>query len=279
MLADRNDLGFFFWIPANLTVYGFSQEARMIRELQVRFDAERLIPILGGEIFGGKLHMPTPSIYDDRVAKCASMLADCCIDWQNEDRLFGECLITSLLAAAVQNITGKVSGSQVSGLVPWQLRIAKEYLHEHLVGEVSLEEVAGLTKLSLSRFARGFKASTGLPPLQMVAEGAHPKGASLDGCNGNSHRGYRFRLAAEHARTALVFLTQLPCASSCATLSLRCEPAAVVPFSSQGETPLFERQQYQFARERNRNEGSPFLQRKPAQRVSWSAETLWSRVR
>jgi hypothetical protein len=36
---------------------------------------------------------------------------------------------------------------------------------------------------------------------------------------------------------------------------------------------------YQFARERNRNEGSPFLQRKPAQRVSWSAETLWSRVR
>jgi hypothetical protein len=43
---------------------------------------------------------------------------------------------------------------------------------------------------------------------------------------------YRFRLAAEHARTALVFLTQSPCASSCATLSVRCEPAAVVPFSS-----------------------------------------------
>jgi hypothetical protein len=90
---------------------------------------------------------------------------------------------------------------------------------------------------------------------------------------------YRFRLAAEHARTALVFLTQSPCASSCATLSLRCEPASVAPFSSQGETPLFERQLYQFARERNRNEGSPFLQRKPAQSVSWSAETLWSRVR
>jgi hypothetical protein len=47
----------------------------------------------------------------------------------------------------------------------------------------------------------------------------------------------------------------------------------------QGETPLFERQQYQFTRERNRNEGSPFLQRKPTQRVRWSAEALWSRVR
>ena len=168
MLTDRNDPGFFFWIPANLTVYGFSEEARMIRELQVRFDAERLMPILGDEIFGGKLHMPTPSIYDERVAKCAAMLADCCIDGQDEDQLFGECLITSLLAAAVQNITGRVSERRVSGLVPWQLRIAREYLQEHLAEQVSLEELASLTKLSLSRFARGFKASTGLPPYKWL---------------------------------------------------------------------------------------------------------------
>ena len=90
---------------------------------------------------------------------------------------------------------------------------------------------------------------------------------------------YRFRLAAEQARTALVFLTQSPCASSCASLVLRCEASEPIAFSSHGETPLFERQQYQLARERNRNEESPFMQRKPAQRVNWSAETLWSRVR
>jgi len=90
---------------------------------------------------------------------------------------------------------------------------------------------------------------------------------------------YRFRLAAEHARTALVFLTQSPCASSCATLALRCDPAQTRPFSDRGETPLFERQQYQLLRERNRNEGSPFLQKKPAARVSWTAETQWTRCR
>ena len=90
---------------------------------------------------------------------------------------------------------------------------------------------------------------------------------------------YRFRLAAEQARTSLIFLTQLPCASSCASLALRCEPGEAVPFSSNGETPLFERQQYQLIRERNRNEATPFMQRKPVQRVSWPAETLWSRVR
>jgi len=90
---------------------------------------------------------------------------------------------------------------------------------------------------------------------------------------------YRFRLAAEQACTSLIFLTQSQCTSSCASLALRCELAETMPFSSNGETPLFERRQYQLARERNRNESTPFMQRKPAQRVSWPAETLWSRVR
>ena len=90
---------------------------------------------------------------------------------------------------------------------------------------------------------------------------------------------YRFRLAAEQARTSLIFLTQSPCASSCASLALRSELGEVVPFSINGETPLFEWQQYQLVRERNRNEATPFMQRKPVQRVSWPAETLWARVR
>jgi hypothetical protein len=88
---------------------------------------------------------------------------------------------------------------------------------------------------------------------------------------------YRFRLAAEHARSALLFLAQSPCASSCAALALRCEGALPKPFSQHGETPLFEQQQYQLVRERNRNEGSPCQQKKPAGRVSWAAETQWRR--
>jgi hypothetical protein len=88
---------------------------------------------------------------------------------------------------------------------------------------------------------------------------------------------YRFRLAAEHARSALVFLTQSPCASSCAALALRCDTASAKPFSEHGETPLFAQQQYGIMRERNRNEGSPFQQKKPVGRVNWSAETQWTR--
>ncbi len=90
---------------------------------------------------------------------------------------------------------------------------------------------------------------------------------------------YRFRLAAEQARTALILLTQSPCASSCAALALCCESAQVMPFSKHGETSLFEGHQYRLVRERNRNEGSAYQQKKPVRSVSWSAETLWSRVR
>jgi hypothetical protein len=88
---------------------------------------------------------------------------------------------------------------------------------------------------------------------------------------------YRFRLAAEHAHSALVFLTQARRASSCAALALRCDTAQPKPFSEHGETPLFEQQRYQLVRERNRNEGSPFQHKKPSGRVSWAAETLWAR--
>ncbi len=90
---------------------------------------------------------------------------------------------------------------------------------------------------------------------------------------------YRFRLAAEQARTALILLTQSSCASSCAALALRCEPSSVTPFSNNGETALFEHQQYTLVRERNRNESSPFIRKKPSSRAEWHAETVWSRVR
>jgi RecA/RadA recombinase len=90
---------------------------------------------------------------------------------------------------------------------------------------------------------------------------------------------YRLRLAAEQARTALVFLTQSPCASSCAALSLRSEPANIGRFRNENETALFEVQRYALVRERNRNEGSAIGRKKPCVRAEWSAETLWSRVR
>lgn len=88
---------------------------------------------------------------------------------------------------------------------------------------------------------------------------------------------YRFRLAAEHTRSAVLIRTQAPSAGSCAALRLHCDTARSKPFSERGETPLFERQEYQLIRERNRNEGTPFQQKVAASRVTWTKETQWTR--
>jgi recombination protein RecA len=90
---------------------------------------------------------------------------------------------------------------------------------------------------------------------------------------------YRFRLAAEQARTALILLTLSPCASSCAALALRCEPMGAEAWSAGDETPLFEGLHYTLIRERNRNEGSACAQKKPPASAEWRGETEWTRVR
>lgn len=90
---------------------------------------------------------------------------------------------------------------------------------------------------------------------------------------------YRFRLAAEQARTALILLTQSPCASSCAALVLRSVSASTREWSTRGETALFQNQHYVLVRERNRNEGSASIYKKPSVRAEWQAQTEWTRVR
>jgi AraC family transcriptional regulator len=55
-----------------------------------------------------------------------------------------------------------------SGLAPWQLRRAQEMFRSDLSANLSLNNVAQACKLSVSHFARAFKASTGIPPHQWV---------------------------------------------------------------------------------------------------------------
>lgn len=53
-------------------------------------------------------------------------------------------------------------------LSPAALRRIRDYVHEHLAQEITLESLAALVHLSPYHFARKFKAATGLPPYQYV---------------------------------------------------------------------------------------------------------------
>jgi AraC family transcriptional regulator len=56
----------------------------------------------------------------------------------------------------------------VGGLAPWQMRRAQEMLREHLQGNIRVRQVARECGFSTSHFARSFKVSFGVSPIQWV---------------------------------------------------------------------------------------------------------------
>jgi AraC family transcriptional regulator len=65
----------------------------------------------------------------------------------------------------------KIAPSVVrGGLAPWQLHRATEMLKANLEGEITLSQVAGECKLSVSHFVRAFKQTTGQPPYRWLLQ-------------------------------------------------------------------------------------------------------------
>jgi AraC-like DNA-binding protein len=62
----------------------------------------------------------------------------------------------------------KLPAVPVGGLAPWQMRRAQEILRAHLHGNIRVQQLARECQLSTSHFARSFKASFGVSPIQWV---------------------------------------------------------------------------------------------------------------
>ena len=160
----RYDMGYFIWIPANHTVWGYADSVQFVRDITLKFDLDHMMNLLGRDRDYSHLHEPLLMVYDSKVTQCAHLLADACVDSSDDDQIFGESIIVAILSAIVHASAKGSTDKYDGGLAPWQLRAAKEYLDEHFAEEISLAELAKLTRLSASRFARAFKASTGIPP-------------------------------------------------------------------------------------------------------------------
>ena len=161
---SRYDVGFFSWIPANRKVWSFTEDVHFLRELQLSFDMETLMSALGGEFDYSCLYEPRLVIYEPRVMGCAKLLADLCAGSAPDDRLFGESVTVALLASVIRTVNVETGDRPSCQLAPWQLRLAKEYLEDNFSRGVSLAELANLTGLSRSWFARGFRGATGVSP-------------------------------------------------------------------------------------------------------------------
>jgi AraC family transcriptional regulator len=71
------------------------------------------------------------------------------------------------------------SNSTRGALAPWQLRLAKELLTDHLDHRVSVAQIAAECRLSPGHFARAFKCSTGISPYRWQLNWRIEKGANL----------------------------------------------------------------------------------------------------
>jgi AraC-like DNA-binding protein len=82
-------------------------------------------------------------------------------------RLYAETLTLALLIDLCRHQDAPRRIAPVKGgLAPWQLRRVEEMIRGRLAEDLSLAELASVTDLSKSHFARAFRRSTGLPPHQ-----------------------------------------------------------------------------------------------------------------
>ena len=80
-------------------------------------------------------------------------------------RLYLENLSRALAVRLLRGYRGKAPDHALIGsLAPRQLRIAIEYMREHLSQDVSVRQLAAAVGLSPSHLSRAFRAATGLPP-------------------------------------------------------------------------------------------------------------------
>ena len=82
-------------------------------------------------------------------------------------QLYAETLTLALLIDLLRHQDApRHIASVKGGLAAWQLRRVEEMIHDCLADGLSLAELAAVTGLSKSHFARAFRHSTGLPPHQ-----------------------------------------------------------------------------------------------------------------
>lgn len=154
--------------PAGLEVWGYSADARYVRDVTLTFDVTQMEERLHTRFDSTALATPRLRFVDDRVWSLAELLANAVGDPDPSMQLYGEGLAAALAACLFARPREPNAGDK--GLAPAQLRRVLEYLDAHLPAHVSLPDLAVLAGLSQWHFCRAFKASTGMAPYRWQLE-------------------------------------------------------------------------------------------------------------
>jgi AraC family transcriptional regulator len=112
------------------------------------------------------LAVPDPwQTIDRRIASLAPALIDVLAEPAGCGSLFADQLTTTIALHIAEQYGGlRRSTIRLGALAPWQERRARDMIAANLTKEISLAEIAAQCELSVSHFARAFKASVGATP-------------------------------------------------------------------------------------------------------------------
>jgi AraC family transcriptional regulator len=148
--------------PAGMEVWGYSADARFVKDATLTFDLTVLRERLATELDASTISTPRLRFSDDRVWTLVRLLSEAVNDPDPSMQLYGEGLIAAIAARLFAK--PPEPGAETKGLAPCQLQRVVEYLDAHLPQRVDLTHLAALAGLSQSQFSRAFKASTGMAP-------------------------------------------------------------------------------------------------------------------
>jgi AraC-like DNA-binding protein len=174
---SRYGTGQINFVPAGIPVWGYADKLHSTRGLRLYFNPDALDGLLGDDWKRATAASPRLMEYDDRVTRCASLLADEC-STSALGSMYGESL-TLALTAALFTPARLIGETNRFGLGRAQLMRALEYFEAHLAQEIALKDVAAEVGLSPSRFARAFKISTGIAPYRWYMEARIRKAKQL----------------------------------------------------------------------------------------------------
>ena len=121
------------FVPAEMRVWGYTDNMESVRELRLSFDRKSLGDWFGTDLDPGKAGNPELMFHDKRAVECARLLAAECEASDPSIGLYGEGLTIALLSACFQGGPQREN----SGLSVSQLRLVLDFIHEHLDLSVS----------------------------------------------------------------------------------------------------------------------------------------------
>lgn len=152
------------FVPADVDLWAELRGVKSVRHLDLHFDAAALSTRLMQNLDDETLLNPRLMFHDERLLMLAELIAAECDNPDPLHNLYGESLVLALLTDFLK--VKQTPQKKRSKLAAWQLREAQDYIREHCLRAIRLQELAELTNLSQSHFSHAFKASTGMPPHQ-----------------------------------------------------------------------------------------------------------------